>query len=171
MEEIWKPVKGFVGKYEVSQSGKVRSLPRIVKNGQNTVRKVDSYHILKPGVKGNGYLQVTLGRGQNRYVHRLVAEAFIDKPDELSEVDHINGNRADNQVSNLRWVTRSENNLNPIWRRKKSKKVQQIDIATGKVIRVWDSMSEAERTLHIHRISSVCSGKRKKCGGFIWKLQ
>lgn len=171
MREVWKQIKNFVGQYEASSLGNIRSVPRIVKNGINTVRSVNTYVVLKAGVKNNGYLQVVLGRGKNRYVHRLVAETFIENPNNLPEVDHVNGDRADNRVSNLRWVTRSDNNLNPIHREKKSKKVQQIDINTKTVIKEWASISEAEKTLNIRHISSVCSGKRKKCGGYTWKLK
>lgn len=64
---------------------------------------------LSPNNNGNGYYQVQFGDGKNRYVHRLVAMAFIPNPDNKPQVDHIDGNKGNNAAENLRWVTVSEN--------------------------------------------------------------
>lgn len=121
MEEIWRPVKGYEGIYEVSNIGNVRSLDRYDATGR-----------LKPGVNKStrinphtGYPTVHLNRdGEQklREVHRLVAEAFIPNPESKEEVDHINTIKHDNRVENLRWATRSENALNPITRKQNSER-------------------------------------------------
>ena len=97
MEEIWKTVKGYNGYYQVSNTGKVRNPNKVLTPNV--------------GVK-NGYVYVTL-RKDKRLLHRIVAETFIPNPFNKPEVDHINGIRTDNNVCNLRWVTRTENNNNP----------------------------------------------------------
>jgi hypothetical protein len=104
MNEIWKPVIGFEGKYEVSSLGRVRSIPhQIIRNGYpvNVVGRV-----LK-GFKHN-YYYVFLGGKNQRAVHRLVCEAFHGDP-QGREVNHIDANPFNNCVENLEWVTRSEN--------------------------------------------------------------
>lgn len=112
MEEIWKTVKGYNGYYQVSNTGKVRNPNKVLTPNV--------------GVK-NGYVYVTL-RKDKRLLHRIVAETFIPNPFNKPEVDHINGIRTDNNVCNLRWVTRTENNNNPITKSRFSKS------AKGKVI-------------------------------------
>lgn len=100
--ENWKPVVGFEGRYEVSDLGRVRTLLRIPK----LIRGVPSH---------NGYPRVCLSRGPakedhvSHVVHRLVLVAFVGPPAAGQECDHINGDRADARLANLRWVTRSEN--------------------------------------------------------------
>lgn len=115
--EEWRPVKGFEGLYEVSSTGKVRSLDRTVKdkNGKR-VRKFRGRE-LKDVCANTGYHHVSLHKNSERDVRRqvqaLVAEAFLeDSWFEGAQVDHIDGIRANNYVDNLRWVTPRENNLN-----------------------------------------------------------
>lgn len=141
-EMIWKSVAGFEGIYEVSSTGLVRSLDRVVKNGLTTT-KIAKGKILRAGRKENGYLQVCLGRRNNRYVHRLVGEAFVPNPNNRPEIDHIDGNRQNNSCDNLRWVNRSENNFNPVRVKKVKVKVLQLDPATGEVVAEHGSMIEA----------------------------
>ena len=188
--EIWKDIEGYEG-YQVSNLGRVRSLDRIDSNNHPL-----NGAILKPYISNSGYLLVGLYKQQKRdrkLLHRLVAEAFIPNPENKPEIDHINTIKTDNTVflnedgsvnyekTNLRWVTRSENNNNPLTllktgESKKGKKyhirpVLQYD-KDGNFIREWDTITEAERTLNIaHKIWNVCQGKRKTCGGYIWKYK
>lgn len=104
--EQWKPVLGWEGIYEVSDMGRVR---RVAPRGNNQKREA-SGGLLKLGVIKDGYLNVILregGREQNRKVHRLVLESFVG-PSELL-CNHKNGNKQDNWLENLEWVTRSQN--------------------------------------------------------------
>ena len=114
MEEIWKPVIGYEGLYEVSNLGRVRSVDRLVKysNGQIHLHKG---RILSPGlVHKSGYLQVALcnnGKTQHKMVYRLVAEAFLPNIDNLPQVNHKDENPFNNCVDNLEWCT-IEYNIN-----------------------------------------------------------
>lgn len=101
--EVWRDIKGYGGRYRVSNFGRVYST------------QLEKY--LAPADNGNGYLKVHLydnGKLRNRYIHRLVAEAFIPNPEGYLEVDHISTNKQDNRVCNLRWATREQNVNNPI---------------------------------------------------------
>lgn len=120
MEEEWRDVIGFENCYQVSSLGRVRSIKRkrrMAHERQRTVRD----RILKIEVKGDGYCRVTLSlptKRRREYVHRLVCEAFLSNPDNLPEVNHINGIRTDNKITNLEWCTRLENARNRIERQK-----------------------------------------------------
>lgn len=105
-EEIWKPILGYEGYYEISNTGRVKSLPRKGKGGH-------SGKILMPQVS-SGYHKVCLCLNQQKLqkqIHRLVASAFIPNPLNKPEVNHINLNKFDNMLSNLEWVTSSENTI------------------------------------------------------------
>lgn len=110
-EEIWKPVIGFEGLYEVSSDGKIKSLQRKVphkSSGTITVRE----RILKPGVRKSGHLYVNLlkdSHPRTKRVHVIVAEAFIGPRSAGMEVCHNDGNPANNRVENLRYDTHAEN--------------------------------------------------------------
>lgn len=110
--ETWKAVSGFEGLYEVSTCGAVRSVDRVVPDSMHGTRRCRS-KVLRPNAQKNtGYLYVTLyqnAKGASRNVHKLVADAFIPNPDNLPEVDHVNGRKAENNVENLERVTRLEN--------------------------------------------------------------
>lgn len=103
MKEIWKDIEGYDGFYQVSNLGRVRSW----KNAR--WGRCDKPHSLTLSNHAKGYTMVTLGQYEKKTVHRLVAEAFIPNPENKSQVNHINGNKADNRVKNLEWVTNQEN--------------------------------------------------------------
>lgn len=107
MKEIWKDIKGYEGLYKISNLGKIKSLSR----PRNKYQFIEE-HILKTRLTHRGYELVSLskdGKLKSFYVHRLVAQTFIENPEKKSCVNHINGIKIDNQVNNLEWCSYSEN--------------------------------------------------------------
>lgn len=109
--EYWADIEGYEGIYQVSNLGNVKSFSRVVprKNGKKRVIKGRE---LTPTLHKKGYYYVRLGAKGNQkhfYIHRLVATAFIPNPHNKPQVNHINGNKADNNVRNLEWMTAQEN--------------------------------------------------------------
>ena len=107
-EEIWRPVVGYEGLYEISSYGRVRSMDRY--DGRNHFIKGK---LLKNKDNGNGYLICSLSKNgivKNKYIHRLVVEAFIERPDGLYEVNHKDENKKNNSVDNLEWCDKKYNN-------------------------------------------------------------
>lgn len=177
-KEIWKPIKDYEGLYEVSNFGRIRSLPR-----QGTHSK--NIHIISQNNKNSkGYWHCGLtkkGKQKTLSVHRLVAEAFIPNNDNLPQVNHIDGNKLNNNVNNLEWCTNIYNMQHSIklgLRDKvfkklaliNSKKIDQYS-KNGIFIKTWNSIAEIERELNIcnQNICKVCQGKRHTAGGYIWK--
>ena len=115
-EEIWVDIKGYEGLYQVSNQGRVRSLDREVKHSKGGY-KIERGKILKGIISGGGYIAVTLNKDgvPNQFkVHRLVAETFIPNTENKRCVDHIDTDKTNNKVENLRWVTDEENNNNEL---------------------------------------------------------
>lgn len=181
MEE-WKDVIGYESTYQVSSLGRVK---RIAVYSNQSGITWESNKILKPANNSRGYYFVQLSKNNKvtrKYVHRLVAEAFIPNPENKATVNHKNCNRSDNRVENLEWTTYRENNDYSIQVMKKagkhkrnnksSRPVEQLDL-DGNVINEFPSYREAERQTGIAGIDKVCAGSkyRKTAGGFKWRYK
>lgn len=170
--EIFQEIQGFPG-YLIGDKGSVFSL--------------FTKKFLKQRTTKFGYSKVALYRTNSKkakhlHVHRLVATAFIPNPDNLPQVNHKNEIKTDNRVENLEWCSCSYNinygkrnaivseKLTRLKTKTVGRKIQQIDITTGKVLKVWNSMHEIEKTLGFSHsnIYCCCTGKRKTRGGFKW---
>lgn len=114
--EIFKPINSFLGLYKIGSKGTVISIGRKINNG-NGYRLTNDYK-MKQYDNGHGYLRVCL-RDDNRQkfylVHRLIAEHFIPNPKNYLFVNHIDGNKRNNDISNLEWCTPSYNNSHALY--------------------------------------------------------
>lgn len=188
--EIWMPVKDFENIYAISNKGRLKTLQRVVNARQGLVSRPEKLWNARNNNPLN-YYTVTLKDKMNdklRHVsiHKLVAEHFIPNPKNKPCIDHINTDRHDNRVENLRWVTQKENCNNPISRSKMCesqsalvaegkhlktlRKVAQFDM-DGNFIKEWNSLTEAGRALgiDISLMAKCCRNTRHTCGGFRWK--
>lgn len=117
MPEVWKPVVGYEGRYEVSDLGRVRSLDRVVNGAPGKGTYLKPGVVLRHGTHRQGYHLVSLHDGTGRRthkVHRLVALAFLGPAPDGSEACHNNSDPSDNRALNLRWDTRSGNMLDAV---------------------------------------------------------
>ena len=160
MEEIWKPITGFEGMYEVSNLGRVKSCKRTRLSKAKSISQVQE-RILKQRGDKNGYLEVALSKdGKLHYFrcHRLVASAFIPNPNHYPVINHKDEDVTNNQVSNLEWCSFSYNTAFSIY--KQSQKV----ICDGVE---YPSIRSLARHLGID--TKVIRTKLKKGGGVILK--
>lgn len=175
--EIWKPISGYEGIYEVSNLGNVRSLPRYKRGNFDSKVFVEGKEIKK--VKNNrGYYIVQLSKEnkvKNFSVHRLVATEFIPNPNNLPQINHKDEDKSNNTVDNLEWTT-LKRNINYGTRNKrmaltKGKKVQAFD-DDGNFIMGFCSMVVAEKITGINQgdISRCTLGKTDHAGGYVWKI-
>lgn len=165
MFEEWKDIKGYEGKYQVSNLGNVRSL-----NWRNTGRIRNLY--LKPHNKG--YLQVELHENSKKKmftVHRLVALHFVDGFSDDKIVNHKNEDKTDNRFDNLEWVSHSYNRSYSLTEEHRcDTPIVQYSLQ-GEFLKKWDSPIDIKHKLGYSdwSIKECCKGKRKKAYGCIWR--
>lgn len=182
---MWKDIRGFEGLYKISDNGEVKSLPKY-NFSKNKILKAD---------KTSAYFRVILFKDnvKKRYsIHRIVATEFIKNIKNLPQVNHIDGDKRNNNVKNLEWVSRKEN-IRKAWRLglmeniRKASRINGRKLAEGKYyitksisqydksnnfVKKFKSISEASRELKINlgNIASNCRQERKTAGGFIFKF-
>ena len=185
MKEIWKDIEGYEGLYQISNLGKVRSLDRFIVKKNGSIQKYKG-RILLASDDMHGYDHVSLSKGSSvkkKKIYRLVAETFIENPDKLKVVNHIDGNKSNNCVSNLEWCSSAVNNKHA-WETglkkssNKQKEKASMFIKLGKNKKrhiicketgvVFDSIRKAEKEMNINhsRICTVLSGKQESVKGF-----
>lgn len=183
MKEIWKDIFGYEGFYQVSNLGRIRSLTRAVTNKSS--KKRGSYITIIKGKiptqnrSKDGYLRVDLCKDRKHKcfsVHRLVALHFIPNPGMLDQVNHIDGNKTNNQADNLEWCTQVENARHAVktglFRPHNERRIVGIDKNGNKIY--FKSAAEAERILSINSrsICSICTKHnphRHTAGGYKWE--
>lgn len=117
--EIWRSVPNFENVYEVSNKGRIKSLKRASRKLPHGSPFFTQDMIMKLSHNGSGYLKVTLKQPatkvyKNLLVHRLVAQAFLQNPQSLREVNHLDGDKKNNKIENLAWVSSRENKIHAI---------------------------------------------------------
>ena len=167
-EEVWKDIKGFEGRYAISNMGRVKSL---------NYRCTGKEGILKPGKTKRGYLYVTLAKEEKytkHYIHRLVLQNFspVENMSEL-QVNHKDENKTNNRLENLEWVTCKENcnhgTRNARAAEKKAIPIVQLTL-DGKFVKDWKSIHAAEREGGFDQgnINNCLKGKLKTHKGYRW---
>ena len=158
-----KPIRNYEGLYEIDELGNVYSLKR--------------HKIMSPTISNSGYKAVVLSKDKHKagyLVHRLVAEALLQNPDNLPCVNHKDEDKLNNSVDNLEWCTYQYNNSYKTRGARISKAISdQIEQYTldGTLVKEWKSMIEVQRVLGFDRgcISRACNGQLKTYKSFIWK--
>ena len=180
MKEVWKDIQGYEGLYQVSNLGNVKSL---------NYNRTGEERIITPVKSGRGYLCVSLyknGIHKKFLIHRLIAQVFIENPENLPQVNHIDENKRNNRVENLEWCTnkynvcygtRNERMLKTRKLRNCKKTERQVLQFTkdGKFVNEFPSIHEAKRCTGIYqsRICYCCKNIKgyNSAGGYIWKYK
>lgn len=166
MKEIWRDIRDYEGLYQVSNYGRVKSLEKIVYASDGRIFHFEE-KIRRPQ-KTRNYLQVILfknGEHKAKYVHVLVAEAFLGPRSDGYDIDHIDHNPQNCRLDNLRYLPIKENRG-----KDKGKKVLQCTL-DNEFVKEWSSIADVERETGYSNknINKCCLHKRKTAYGFIWR--
>lgn len=176
-KEIWKDVVGYEGFYQVSNLGRIRSLPNLDAKQKFNYREY--YKILTPFLEKSGYLRVQLTRGNRKRVllHRLVAEAFVPNPNNYPIVNHKDENTTNNRADNLEFCTvkynssygtANERRYNS-YKEKHGRPVNMYDL-NGNFIKRYDCLRSVSKDgFYPSNVRFCCEGIYHKSGGFKWK--
>ena len=170
MQEEWRDVIGFEGFYQVSNYGGIRSVNHFSRNNTNGGKRMVPGKVIKPYRAGAGYAYVTLSKNEKRHkvaVHRIVAETFIPNYDNLDEVNHIDGDKANNSVENLEWVSHKDNIIHMVKNGLTRKATPVMCVETGMI---YASLCEAEKGTGVYRrgIKKACESG-DTCMGKHWE--
>ena len=172
IEECWKSIKDFEGKYEVSNTGKVRSLLNTRQNKNKIPKLLSNY------LSHKGYPIVTLIENckyKGKSIHRLVAEAFINNPNNLPPVNHIDGNKLNNFYTNLEWISNADNIRHAFKNGlfKRGGKVVLMFKLDGEFMGEFDILTDITRKFGVEtgNIVKVLNGSYKQANGYIFKYK
>lgn len=197
----WRPVVGFEGYLEVSDEGYIRRTPRLVNHRWNSKMLLNPKTLARyTNRKGYYYSRTEINcKSTHICIHKAVAEAFIPNPENKPQIDHIDGDKSNNKVSNLRWVTNRENydysvelglrvnsykaleehRHDPV----RVQKVKENNIKNGKknycytdgnvFVAEYPSYGQAARAVGTtpSHVRDCCVGKRKSCKGFVFSTE
>lgn len=172
MEEVWKDIPGYEGKYQASSLGRIRSLDRYVRlvaHGTET-KRLSRGRVLKPGrMDKSGRLSVTLGRGTNgKTVHQLVALTFLGPRPKGLDICHKDGDPSNNAIENLRYDTRRENILDVYRQGKRWRKLSKDDLLIAKQL-IDDGIPAKEIALKLGVTTrTIYDIKGKRRGLYTW---
>ncbi len=188
--EIWKDVVGYEGLYEVSNFGRIKSKERVVNNSKG--KRIVKSKILSPFISNSGYYAIVLHKTRPvfklNYIHRLIANAFLPNENNLEQINHIDGNKLNNNVFNLEWCSRSENMKHAIKVGLFSQKVVKdrikkmnksvvkcvMQIKNGKVVAEYESTVIAGKQFSKNadrNISACARHKLKSAYGYQWEYK
>lgn len=159
----WKAVVGYEGYYEVSDTGFVRSLDRyetIYNRHEKPFIRRRKGKVLKLSLGNAGYLTVSLcqsSSGKRKYVHRVVAETFLKCPKHLFEVNHLDGDKTNNNLFNLEWTDRRGNSIHStrVLRKNIGSKVGTSKLSEEQVLEIKDMLERGSSQSHIGRFFNV----------------
>lgn len=181
MKEIYKPIKGYEDLYEISNMGNVKSKDRIINctyKGKPITKNLKGKQIV-PHISSSGYYCVGLHKDNkitSKYIHRLVAETFINNPNNKSVVNHKDENKLNNHIENLEWCSYEYNNNygtkrnrlrdSNLWR---SRPVEMYDL-NGNLIKTYTTLSSVkEDGLDVGAVWRCCNGRNKTHKNYTFK--
>lgn len=199
--ETWKDVENYVGYYQISNNGRIRSLDRVSIN-KDGIKRILKGKIMNPAIGPHGYYTICLrkkGLRETARIHRLVAVEFIENPNNLPIINHKNEIKTDNRVENLEWASYAYNvnygtSLERMKRTRKengigvgknhpryamfgkdnpcSKPILQFDL-DGNFVAEYDSVMTVERTLGFlnGNVVAAARGRYKQAYGYVWRYK